>query len=102
MAGRAVSLTRRGLLSAAPLAAASLAAPALLTRRAFAANGWSRDAYLAAMARSGRSVELSEAEFDAIQARRPAALKRIEQYLKDHLGSADPAVMAAVAQVPRE
>jgi protein-L-isoaspartate(D-aspartate) O-methyltransferase len=54
------------------------------------------------MARSGRPVELSEAEFDAIQARRPAALKRIEQYLKEHLGLANPAVMAAFAQVPRE
>jgi protein-L-isoaspartate(D-aspartate) O-methyltransferase len=54
------------------------------------------------MARSGRPVELSEAEFDAIQARRPAALRRIEQYLKEHLGSANPAVMAAFAQVPRE
>jgi protein-L-isoaspartate(D-aspartate) O-methyltransferase len=47
-------------------------------------------------------LELSGEEFDAIQARRPAALKRIEQYLKDHLGSADPAVVAAFAQVPRE
>jgi protein-L-isoaspartate(D-aspartate) O-methyltransferase len=54
------------------------------------------------MARSGRRVELSDAQFDAIQARKPAALQRIEQYLKDRLGHADPAVMAGFAAVPRE
>ena len=32
----------------------------------------------------------------------PAAMKRIELYLKDHFGAADPAVMAAFQAVPRE
>ncbi len=54
------------------------------------------------MAKSGRPVELTEAQFQAIQARKPAAIKRIESYLKDRLGSADPAVMAAFQAVPRE
>jgi protein-L-isoaspartate(D-aspartate) O-methyltransferase len=54
------------------------------------------------MHRSGRPVDLTDAQFDAIQARKPAALARIEQYLKDHLGAADPAVMAAFREVPRE
>jgi protein-L-isoaspartate(D-aspartate) O-methyltransferase len=81
----------------------TLAAPALLRRRAVAASSaWNRHAFQEAMAKSGRPCELSEAQFDAIQARKPAALKRIEQYLKDHLGSADPAVMAAFQEVPRE
>jgi protein-L-isoaspartate(D-aspartate) O-methyltransferase len=106
VAGRLSLLTRRDLLAAS--VAAPLAAPALLTRPAMAANAaasgvpWTRKLYEDAMARSGRRVELSDAQFDAIQARKPAALKRIEQYLKERLGIADPAVMAAFAAVPRE
>jgi protein-L-isoaspartate(D-aspartate) O-methyltransferase len=54
------------------------------------------------MRRSGRPVDMTDAQFDAIQARKPAALARIEQYLKERLGSANPAVMAAFREVPRE
>ena len=54
------------------------------------------------MAKSGRPVSLTDSQFAAIQARKPAALHRIEGYLKEHLGSADPAVMAAFDAVPRE
>ncbi len=41
-------------------------------------------------------------QFDAIQARKPAAIARISQYLKERLGSADPAVVRAFEEVPRE
>ena len=88
------SLTRRTLLGAAATAA--------LAPRAFAASGWSREAFEEAMRRSGRPIDLTQAQFDAIQARRPAALAKIESYLKDRLGSADPAVMHAFETVPRE
>ncbi len=54
------------------------------------------------MKESGRPVSLTDAQFDAIQKRKPGALKRIEGYLKERLGSADPAVMAAFEAVPRE
>ncbi len=54
------------------------------------------------MRQSGRPVDLTDAQFQAIQSRKPAALRRIESYLKDHLGSADPRVMQAFATVPRE
>jgi len=92
-------LTRRCLLAAT---GASLAAP-WIARPALAADtAWTRAAYMEAMAKSGRPVDLSEAQFQAIQARKPAAMKRIEQYLKERLGSADPAVMAAFQQLPRE
>ncbi|MBV9250202.1 MAG: protein-L-isoaspartate O-methyltransferase [Acetobacteraceae bacterium] len=67
-----------------------------------AATAWTRTAYEAAMRQSGRSVSLTDAQFDAIQQRKPAAMKRIEAYLKEHLGAADPAVMAAFETVPRE
>ena len=81
-----------------------LAAPAILSHRAHAAGSlaWTRQAYEAAMEKSGRPVSLTEPQFDAIQARKPAMLKRIENYLKERLGSADPAVMAGFEAVPRE
>jgi protein-L-isoaspartate(D-aspartate) O-methyltransferase len=79
-----------------------LAGLALPWARASAAEPWTRQAYVDAMAKSGRPVNQTEAQFEAIQKRKPAALKRIESYLKDRLGSADPAVMAAFQAVPRE
>jgi protein-L-isoaspartate(D-aspartate) O-methyltransferase len=96
-----VRLSRRAVLAAG----AALAAPALLIRRAAAADaaaGWNRQAYESAMHESGRAVSLTEGQFAAIQGRRPAAIRRIESYLKDRLGSADPAVMKAFETVPRE
>jgi protein-L-isoaspartate(D-aspartate) O-methyltransferase len=88
------------LISAAALAAAAPALP----RAARAATGgaWTREAYETAMAASGRPVSLTDAQFQAIQARKPAAMRHIEAYLKERLGSADPAVMAAFEAVPRE
>ncbi|MGE0224409.1 MAG: protein-L-isoaspartate O-methyltransferase [Acetobacteraceae bacterium] len=93
------SITRRGLISGA--AATTLAAPALL-RPAQAASAWTKAAYETAMRESGRSVSLTDQQFDAIQRRKPAAMRRIESYLKERLGAADPAVMAAFEAVPRE
>ena len=91
------NLTRRSLLAA--VAAAAPLAP----RFARAASApWTREAFQEAMRKSGRPVELTDAQFQAIQARKPAALKRIEGYLKDRLGSADPAVLRAFGEVPRE
>jgi protein-L-isoaspartate(D-aspartate) O-methyltransferase len=95
-------LPRRGFLSAASLAAAAIgmSAPSLA---AFAADApppvttetmgkpWTRDRYNQAMAES-----------DAIQARKPAAMKMIAGYLDSHFGKVDPLVMAAFEQVPRE
>lgn len=87
-------ISRRGLLaSAAALGSWSAAR---------AETAWTREDYETAMHRSGRPVSLTDAQFDAIQKRKPAAMKLIESYLKQHLGSADPAVMAAFEAVPRE
>jgi protein-L-isoaspartate(D-aspartate) O-methyltransferase len=88
-------LTRRLLLAGA------ISAP-MIARSAHAATTWTRQAYMNAMAKSGRPVDLTDAQFEAIQARKPAAMQRIESYLKERLGSADPAVMAAFQAVPRE
>jgi protein-L-isoaspartate(D-aspartate) O-methyltransferase len=63
---------------------------------------WTHQAYELAMSASGRPVNQTQAQFDAIQARKPAAMKRIAEYLKEHLGVADPSIMAAFEAVPRE
>jgi len=88
------TLTRRLVLGTA------LASPFILPARA--ASGWTRDAYEEAMRKSGRPIDITQEQFAAIQARKPAALKRIESYLTQRLGSADPAVMKAFGDVPRE
>ncbi len=97
MAGYLGSLTRRRFIGTA-----ALSVPTLATTRAFAAPAWTREAFQEAMAKSGRPIEQTQAQFDAIQARKPAAMKRIESYLKEKFGAADPAVLAAFQTVPRE
>jgi protein-L-isoaspartate(D-aspartate) O-methyltransferase len=75
---------------------------ALCLARPTRAAAWTLAAYERTMQESGRPVSLTDAQFQAIQQRKPAALHRIEGYLKDHLGAADPAVMTAFEAVPRE
>jgi protein-L-isoaspartate(D-aspartate) O-methyltransferase len=91
----AYEITRRGLMAGGAALVATSGARA-------ASAAWSREAYEQAMAQSGRRVSLTQEQFDAIQARKPAAMRLIEQYLKSHLGSADPAVLQAFQEVPRE
>jgi len=78
-----------------------MAAPFVRTARA-ATSAWTREAYMEAMRKSGRPTDLTEAQFQAIQARKPAAMQRIETYLKERLGTGDPAVLRAFQEVPRE
>ena len=65
-------------------------------------SAWTREAFEAAMAASGRQTRISEAAFQAIQARKPAAIARIRTYLAERFGQADPRVIDAFRQVPRE
>ena len=98
-----LKLPPRSLLPRRAVLAGAMALPAGAARAAVdVASGWTRTAYEEAMARSGRPVSLTDAQFAAIQARRGPALARIAGYLKERLGSADPAVMEAFATVPRE
>ena len=98
-----LKLPPRSLLPRRAVLAGAMALPAGAARAAVdVASGWTRTAYEEAMARSGRPVSLTDAQFAAIQARRGPALARIAGYLKERLGSADPAVMEAFAKVPRE
>lgn len=96
MAPVSASFTRRGLIGAT--AASALLGPAWAASN----SGWTRERYEAAMQRSGRPVSLTDEQFQAIQDRKPAALRLIDQYLSEHLGAADPKVMAAFRSVPRE
>ena len=91
------SLSRRAFVAGTAALAATAARPA-----AAAATPWTHEAFVAAMEASGRPIHQTQAQFDAIQKRKPAAMKRIEKYLIERLGSADPAVMAAFEAVPRE
>ncbi|MCW5634221.1 MAG: protein-L-isoaspartate O-methyltransferase [Rubrivivax sp.] len=64
---------------------------------------WTREAYIAAMQASGRPHDnITPATFDGIQRRKEAALKNIERYLAQRFGQADPAVLRAFAELPRE
>jgi protein-L-isoaspartate(D-aspartate) O-methyltransferase len=87
-------LSRRLLLGAA----AGLAIPAAPR----AQGTWNHAAFVAAMRASGRDTGLSESGFAAIQARRTEGLRRIDSYLRSRFGQADPAVLRAFAEVPRE
>jgi protein-L-isoaspartate(D-aspartate) O-methyltransferase len=97
-----MTISRRPLLLGA---LGALAAPPLVRAQGTLPGGtaWTRDAYLAAMRASGRETTITEANFAAIQARKPVALRRIESYLKSRFnGEADPAVLRAFAELPRE
>lgn len=76
--------------------------PGLAAPGATSGSAWTREAFETAMKESGRPVSLSQSQFDAIQARKVQALKRISAYLTERLGSTDPRVMAAFEAVPRE
>ncbi len=87
--------------AAVPTAPAPVAAPTPAPASA-PAPAWTLTDYEKAMAASGRPAHIAEAEFAAIQKRKPAAIARIAAYLKSRLGHADPAVTAAFEAVPRE
>jgi protein-L-isoaspartate(D-aspartate) O-methyltransferase len=91
---------RREWLAAAGLALALPALPAFATETE--GQPWTLERYSQAMAASGRPTVISQAEFDEIQARKPAAIALIDSYLKAHFGAADPTVLSAFEEVPRE
>lgn len=103
MAEYSGTIRRRGVIAGAGSLAACPAAASLLPAPV-SPNGktWDKSAFEAAMAASGRPVSLTDAQFAAIQARKPAAMKAISDYLQSRLGQADPLVLAAFQSLPRE
>ena len=69
MAASFSTITRRGVIASA--------GALCLARTARATSAWNLSAYETAMRASGRQVSLTEAQFDAIQKRKPAAMKLI-------------------------
>src|SRR5437868_15064087 len=64
--------------------------------------GWNFARYQAVMQESGRKPGLNEKTFSEVQERRKEALKIIEEYLNERLRKADPLVLRAFSEVPRE
>jgi protein-L-isoaspartate(D-aspartate) O-methyltransferase len=87
-------------LTASPQAADSAAKPAAAA--AAARPAWTYERYTAAMQQSGRKVNIDATTFAALQERKKTTLKNIEVYLQQRLGSADPAVLKAFEELPRE
>ena len=67
-----------------------------------AAGPWTFARFEQATRESGRTFRVSPAAFADIQQRRERALASIEQYRAKRFGQADPAVMRAFREVPRE
>ncbi len=65
-------------------------------------TAWTYERYTAAMQESGRKVNIDEKTFAALQERKKMALKNIEAYLQQRLRTADPAVLKAFEELPRE
>ncbi|MBU1348012.1 MAG: protein-L-isoaspartate O-methyltransferase [Alphaproteobacteria bacterium] len=87
---------------AAATQAAVSEASAVSTTVRMPTEPWTWARFNAAMAASERPHALSEAQFNEIQARKPAAIQRIKTYLDGRFGAADPAVMQAFESVPRD
>ena len=89
---------------AAPGSTSSAGPPAsaVSARVRMPAAPWTYAVFVAAMAASERPSTITEAQFNAIQARKPAAIAQIRDYLAGRFGEADSNVVAAFESVPRE
>jgi protein-L-isoaspartate(D-aspartate) O-methyltransferase len=88
--------------AASPAPAPAATAPVPPTPTTPNGEPWDKAAFETAMAASGRPVSLTDEQFAAIQARKPAAMKAIADYLTQRLGKPDPLVLAAFEALPRE
>lgn len=84
-------------------ASPAYAAPAPAPQGAWTPGAaWNYKTFQDAMRQSGRSVEIQEKDFAELQSRKTLAMASIEKYLKRRFGSADPGVLRAFRELPRE
>jgi protein-L-isoaspartate(D-aspartate) O-methyltransferase len=91
-------------ISHALLCALSLGVSVNLAHAAVDASqpDWNYERYQALMKESGRKPGISEKTFNELRERRKETIKITEKYLTERLGKADPAVLRAFEQLPRE
>src|SRR5580693_8125202 len=65
-------------------------------------QGWTYKKFLKVFKKSGRTTDLTAKEFDRLQERKLAMLKDIHRYLDRKFGRADPRLMKAFEDLPRE
>ena len=87
---------------AAPVAPAAGQASAVSATVRMPSEPWTFARFNAAMSASQRPHAVTEAQFAAIQARKPAAIERIRTYLDGRFGAHDPNVVQAFESLPRE
>jgi protein-L-isoaspartate(D-aspartate) O-methyltransferase len=96
-------MRRRSFVFSSLAAAGGLAsASASATPIADPTKGWNYESYLAVMKACGRPTTLTREQFDVVRGRRKGALATIHSVLYYHFGAADPNVMRAFSEVPRE
>lgn len=89
--------------AAANAASVAMAAPVPAKQSAWAPGAaWNYKTFQEAMRQSGRETTLPEKDFMELQSRKAMAMASIEQYLKRRFGKADPNVLRAFRELPRE
>ena len=70
--------------------------------KAFGDQDWTYKKFLKVFKKSKRTVRLTSGDFDRVQGRKPAMLKDIRRYLYRKFGEADPRILKAFQDIPRE
>jgi protein-L-isoaspartate(D-aspartate) O-methyltransferase len=65
-------------------------------------QSWTYKKFLKVFKKSKRTARLTANEFDKVQERKPAMLKDIRRYLYRKFGEADPRILKAFQDIPRE
>jgi protein-L-isoaspartate(D-aspartate) O-methyltransferase len=102
MKGLFATGTILGLCAVALVVLANTTQPTAGSAYAAAAGSWTYERFLQAFKDSGRTISISNDEFEQIQDNKQRALRTIETYLSAKFGKADASVMHAFADVPRE
>lgn len=71
-------------------------------KKSHAEPAWTYPKFLQAFQESGRGTGLTEKEFGRVQNRKKDVLQRIQSYLDRKFGAADPRILKAFQEVPRE